>query len=188
MIDLYTWTTPNGRKVSIMLEEIGLPYEVIPVNIGKEEQFTPRFTAINPNPSLDRSLRRVGRTLSWYRGRGHIPALVHVGQAGGVTKNVHAVGHGDPAIGVDVAHRERTGTGKLRGRAQRAHTVTDRDVTVIIGVSANRYDLRADGTMRENGGDGEKRDGNTHDVLLRSVRGADRYRRDARGAISVFDP
>ena len=39
MIDLYTWTTPNGRKVSIMLEEIGLPYRVIPVNLGREEQF-----------------------------------------------------------------------------------------------------------------------------------------------------
>jgi GST-like protein len=52
MIDLYPWTTPNGRKVSIMLEEVGLPYEVIPVNIGKEEQFTPAFTAINPNQKI----------------------------------------------------------------------------------------------------------------------------------------
>lgn len=52
MIDLYTWTTPNGRKVSIMLEEIGLPYTVIPVNLGKEEQLAPAFTAINPNQKI----------------------------------------------------------------------------------------------------------------------------------------
>ena len=49
MIDLYTWSTPNGRKVSIMLEECALPYRVHPVNIGKGEQFTPEFLALNPN-------------------------------------------------------------------------------------------------------------------------------------------
>jgi GST-like protein len=55
MIDFYTWTTPNGRKVSIMLEELGLPYRVHPVNIGKGEQFAPEYLKINPNgkiPSL----------------------------------------------------------------------------------------------------------------------------------------
>lgn len=41
MIDLFTWITPNGRKVSIMLEEVGLPYEVHPVNLTKGEQFSP---------------------------------------------------------------------------------------------------------------------------------------------------
>ena len=49
MIDLYTWTTPNGRKVSIMLEETGLPYEVHPVNIGKDEQFASSFLKVSPN-------------------------------------------------------------------------------------------------------------------------------------------
>jgi GST-like protein len=49
VIDLYTWTTPNGRKVSIMLEETGLPYRVHPIDIGKGEQHTPEFLAINPN-------------------------------------------------------------------------------------------------------------------------------------------
>ena len=49
MIDLYTWTTPNGRKVSVMLEECGLPYRTHEINIGKDEQFTPEFQAINPN-------------------------------------------------------------------------------------------------------------------------------------------
>lgn len=52
MIDLYTWTTPNGRKVSIMLEECGLPYRVIPVDLGKEAQLTPEFLAINPNHKI----------------------------------------------------------------------------------------------------------------------------------------
>jgi len=49
MIDLYTWTTPNGRKVSIMLEELGLPYESHAVDIGKEQQFAPDFLKISPN-------------------------------------------------------------------------------------------------------------------------------------------
>jgi GST-like protein len=49
MIDLYTWGTPNGRKVSVMLEECGIPYRVHAVNIGKDEQFKPEFLAISPN-------------------------------------------------------------------------------------------------------------------------------------------
>ena len=49
MLDFYTWYTPNGRKVSLMLEEIGLEYNTIPINIGKEEQFAPEFLKIAPN-------------------------------------------------------------------------------------------------------------------------------------------
>ncbi len=49
MIDLYTWTTPNGRKVSVMLEECGLAYTAHKVNIGQGEQFKPAFLAISPN-------------------------------------------------------------------------------------------------------------------------------------------
>jgi GST-like protein len=49
MIDFYYWPTPNGWKVSIMLEECALPYRTIPVNIGKGDQFTPEFLAISPN-------------------------------------------------------------------------------------------------------------------------------------------
>jgi GST-like protein len=52
MIDLYTWTTPNGRKVSIMLEELGLPYEVHPIDIGKDEQFAPAFLKVSPNNKI----------------------------------------------------------------------------------------------------------------------------------------
>jgi len=49
MIDFYYWPTPNGWKVAIMLEELGVPYRTIPVNIGKGEQFKPEFLAISPN-------------------------------------------------------------------------------------------------------------------------------------------
>jgi GST-like protein len=49
MIDLYYWTTPNGHKITIYLEETGLPYKIIPVNIGKGDQFRPDFLAISPN-------------------------------------------------------------------------------------------------------------------------------------------
>jgi len=63
MITLYTWTTPNGRKASIALEEMGLPYEVRPVNIGNNEQFAPEFLKISPNNK--------------------IPAIVDHGAAGG---------------------------------------------------------------------------------------------------------
>ena len=52
MIDLYTWTTPNGRKVSIMLEELGLPYRVHAINIGKDDQFKPEYIKINPNSKI----------------------------------------------------------------------------------------------------------------------------------------
>ena len=49
MIDLYSWTTPNGRKVSFALEEMGLPYRAIPIDIGKDAQFAPDFLKISPN-------------------------------------------------------------------------------------------------------------------------------------------
>jgi GST-like protein len=49
VIDLYTWTTPNGRKANIMLEEIGLPYTVHAIDISKDEQFAPEFLKISPN-------------------------------------------------------------------------------------------------------------------------------------------
>jgi GSH-dependent disulfide-bond oxidoreductase len=52
MIDLYTWNTPNGQKVSIMLEEIGLPYQIFPINIAQREQHSESFQAINPNGKI----------------------------------------------------------------------------------------------------------------------------------------
>ena len=49
MIDLHYWTTPNGHKITIFLEEAGLPYRIVPVNIGRGDQFKPDFLAISPN-------------------------------------------------------------------------------------------------------------------------------------------
>jgi GST-like protein len=49
MIDLYYWTTPNGHKITIFLEETGTPYKIIPINIGKGEQFKAQFLAVSPN-------------------------------------------------------------------------------------------------------------------------------------------
>ena len=60
MIDFYTWTTPNGRKVSIMLEETGLPYTTYAVNIGKDEQFAPQFVAISPNSKIPAIVDQAG--------------------------------------------------------------------------------------------------------------------------------
>jgi GST-like protein len=63
MIDFYTWTTPNGRKVSILLEELAIPYRTIAVDLGAGDQNSPEFRAINPN--------------------GKIPAIVDHDAAGG---------------------------------------------------------------------------------------------------------
>ena len=52
MIQLYTWATPNGKKVSIMLEELELPYEVHPINIANGDQLKPEYLAINPNNKI----------------------------------------------------------------------------------------------------------------------------------------
>ena len=49
MIDLYYWTTPNGHKITMFLEETGMPYTIHPVNIGKGDQFKPEFLKISPN-------------------------------------------------------------------------------------------------------------------------------------------
>ncbi len=60
-IDFYYWPTPNGWKVSIMLEECGLRYTMIPVNIGKGDQFTPEFLAISPNSRMPAIVDHDGR-------------------------------------------------------------------------------------------------------------------------------
>lgn len=58
MYELYTWSTPNGRKISIMLEELSAPYEIHPVNIDAGEQFTPEFTKLSPNQKIPALLDR----------------------------------------------------------------------------------------------------------------------------------
>src|SRR5581483_12070141 len=59
-LQLYSWPTPNGVKVSIMLEEIGLPYEAHSVNIGKNESWTPEFLSLNPNGKIPAILDPAG--------------------------------------------------------------------------------------------------------------------------------
>lgn len=70
MIDLYYWTTPNGHKITIFLEETGLPYTIHPINIGKGEQFAPEFLQISPNnriPAIvDRAPADGGASLSMF--------------------------------------------------------------------------------------------------------------------------
>ncbi|MGC1678767.1 MAG: glutathione S-transferase N-terminal domain-containing protein [Candidatus Binataceae bacterium] len=67
MIDLYFWPTPNGYKITMMLEELALPYVVVPVNIGKGDQFSPTFLKISPNnkmPALTDSEGPGGKPIS----------------------------------------------------------------------------------------------------------------------------
>ena len=52
MINLYTWPTPNGRKISILLEELQIPYKVIPINMVKNEQFSKEFSLISPSNKI----------------------------------------------------------------------------------------------------------------------------------------
>ncbi|MDC0056886.1 glutathione S-transferase N-terminal domain-containing protein [Alphaproteobacteria bacterium] len=52
MIDLYTWPTPNGRKISILLEELNVQYKIIPIDIGNNEQFQKEFTKISPSNKI----------------------------------------------------------------------------------------------------------------------------------------
>jgi GST-like protein len=64
MIDFFYWPTPNGWKVAILLEECGLEYRMIPVNIGRGDQFKPEFLAISPNnrmPAIRQAHARVRR-------------------------------------------------------------------------------------------------------------------------------
>ena len=65
MIDFYSWTTPNGRKISIMLEECGLAYTVHPVNITMNQQFEPSFLKISPNNKIPAIVDRETGTTVW---------------------------------------------------------------------------------------------------------------------------
>ena len=67
MIDLYTWHTPNGRKVSIMLEEIGMTYNVFPINIAKDEQFQPHFWGVSPNNRIPAIVDKENNNLEYVK-------------------------------------------------------------------------------------------------------------------------
>ena len=62
MIDLYYWPTPNGKKVTILLEELGVPYTIVATNIGKGDQFKPEFLKISPNNRMPALVDMAGRT------------------------------------------------------------------------------------------------------------------------------
>ena len=83
MIDFYYWPTPNGWKVSIMLEECGLPYRVMPVNIGRGDQFKPEFLAISPNNRMPAIVDRPAVVPGVRVGR-------HPAAPGGKVRPVHA--------------------------------------------------------------------------------------------------
>jgi len=98
MIELYTAGTPNGRKVSIMLEELGLPYNVHPLNLGKNEQKAAEFLAINPN--------------------GRIPAIIDTDGPGGAPLSIFESG----AIMIYLA--EKTGQLIPRDPVRRVEAIT----------------------------------------------------------------
>jgi GST-like protein len=84
LIRLHTWTTPNGRKISIALEELGLAYEVVPVNLGENEQLKPGFLALNPNHKIP-VLEDDGLVI-WESGA----ILLHLGEKYGLGKILSA--------------------------------------------------------------------------------------------------
>ena len=141
MIELYTWSTPNGRKVSIMLEETGLPYEVISVDIGKGEQFGDEFLAISPNNKIpaivDRetglSLMESGAILMYLAERAGMLMpetsrarwkvvewlMLQMGSVGPMLGQVHHFHHFHPGTS---AYAEK----RYLGEAQRIYGVLDR--------------------------------------------------------------
>ncbi|HVP27627.1 MAG TPA: glutathione S-transferase family protein [Myxococcota bacterium] len=109
MIRLHTWTTPNGRKISVALEELGLPYEVHPVNLGANEQMTPAFLALNPNHKIP-VLEDDGLVI-WESGA----ILLHLGEKYGVGKILPADPKGRIAA-IQYAFFQAGGIGPNLGR------------------------------------------------------------------------
>jgi GSH-dependent disulfide-bond oxidoreductase len=109
MIRLHTWTTPNGRKISIALEECGLSYEVVPVDLGANAQMTPAFHALNPNHKIP--VLEDGKLVIWESGA----ILLHLGEKYGVGKILPA----DPAqrmAAIQYAFFQTGGIGPNLGR------------------------------------------------------------------------
>ena len=108
MIDLYTWSTPNGRKVSIALEEFGLEYETHAVNIGADEQFHPDFLKISPT------------TRSGHRRSGQRTVADGIrcnpGLSGGEDREVHADQRRRPLAGAGMADVQMGGAGPMLGQ------------------------------------------------------------------------
>jgi GST-like protein len=101
MIDLYYWPTPNGWKITIFFEETGIPYRIVPVNIGKGEQFTPEFLKISPNNACRRSSIPTVPTASRSRIFESGAILVYLGEKTGQFLSARAA---RPVRGAAVAH------------------------------------------------------------------------------------
>ena len=109
MIRLHTWTTPNGRKISIALEELGLDYEVVPVDLGANAQLSPAFLKLNPNHKIP--VLEDGGLAIWESGA----ILLHLGEKYGVGKILPA----DPALrmaAIQYAFFQTGGIGPNLGR------------------------------------------------------------------------
>jgi len=74
MIDLYYWGTPNGHKITIALEEMGLPYQILPVNILENDQFQPDFLKISPNNKIPATIDQDGPNHGRFRSLNPAPS------------------------------------------------------------------------------------------------------------------
>src|SRR6202162_3440970 len=152
MIDLYYWTTPNGHKITMFLEEAGLPYTVKPVNIGQGEQFKPEFLKISPNnriPAIIDSAGPGGAALSvfesgailiylgektgkfWPKGdlRGQVPVLEWLmWQMGGFGPMPGQVHH---FLQVENAQDQRYGLERYMKETRRLYGVFDKRLSQV---------------------------------------------------------
>ena len=127
MIDLYTWTTPNGRKASIVLEELGLPYTVHAVNLGVDEQLTPDYLRINPNNKIPAIVDRRQATPVTVFESGAILSYLADTSPGGERLFPSS---SSPAARAEVSQWlmwQMAGLGPMMGRANRFHRELERD-------------------------------------------------------------
>ncbi len=156
MIDLYTWSTPNGRKVSIMLEELGLPYTVHPIDITSDAQFAPAFLAISPNNKIpaivdrdsDLSLMESGAILIYLAnkagrllpasGDAHWRALEwlmwQMGGAGPMLGQAHHFVHFNP-------DKSEYATARYRNEAARLYRVLDQRLAAHAWIAGDEYTI-----------------------------------------------
>ena len=118
MIDLHYWTTPNGHKITIFLEETGLPYKIFPVNIGKGEQFAADFLKISPNnriPAMvDHEPKGGGKPVSIFESGA---MLLYLAEKTGKFLPADLHGRGQAGRGARVQLRSQ----RLAGRFPRGH-------------------------------------------------------------------
>ena len=139
MIDVYYWPTPNGWKVTIMLEECGLEYQIIPVDIGGGDQFKPEFLRLSPN---NRMPAIIDHEADW---RGRVPRLVRVRRdsrvLGGEERALSSAGCRravrDPAVGLLADGQPRAHDGNANHFKNYAKNLTDDPDQLVYGT--NRF-------------------------------------------------